>query len=166
MAWAQPSQAALLMGFPFWSHLSMTKKNIWCSLLWGRILNCYWHFSIISSHWPPSTSVWSRGLNLGLGTVHVPTQSFLGNEVVAPGLMLCYVTPSDPGSLLTDRPEAWDRCSWGSMYWIAKTFVWMQDVTEIPEENFWPTRCKIPKAVSLKSHLDNEETGFGYHWFL
>ena len=49
------------------------------------------------------------------------------------------------------------------MYWIAKKFVWMQDVTEIPEQNFWPTQCKIPKAVSLKSHLDNEETGFGYH---
>ena len=166
VAWAHPSQAALLMDFPFWFHLLMTMKNIWCSLLWGRILNCYWHFSIVSSHWPPSTSVWSRGLNLGLDTVHVTTQSFLGNEVVALGLKLCYVIPSDPGSLPTDRPEAWDHYCWGLHIGLAKTFVWMQDVTEIPEQNFWPTQCKILKAVSLKSCLDNEETDFGYHWFL
>ena len=166
VAWAHLSQVALLLDFPFWFHLLMTVKNTWCSLLWGRILNCYWHFSIVSSHWPPSTSVWSRGLNLGLDTVHVTTQSFLGNEVVAPGLMLCYVTPSDPGSLLTDRPEAWDHHRWCLHTGLAKKFVWMQDVTEISEQNFWPTHCKIPKAVSLKSCLDNEETDFGYHWFL
>ena len=47
-----------------------------------------------------------QGSELGFRYSICYNQSFLGNEMVAPGLMLCYVTPSDPGSLPTDlRPE-------------------------------------------------------------